>query len=89
MYEQHVSFMLVIWIFFLTMASTNFAHIYLCKNSLLYLQFGLDVSNPDCCMQTTKVQTSLCIHTGAYRHARQRCEYGSFMKGDIMQQWWK
>ena len=30
---------------------------------------------------------SLLKHTGAYRHARQRCAYGSFMKGDVMQQW--
>ena len=24
---------------------------------------------------------------GAYLHARQRCAYGSFMKGDVVQQW--
>ena len=30
---------------------------------------------------------SLLKHTGAYRHARQRCAYGSFMKRDVMQQW--
>ena len=28
---------------------------------------------------------SLLKHTGAYRHARQQCTYGSFMKGDVMQ----
>ena len=26
-------------------------------------------------------------HTGAYRHARKRCTYGSFMEGAVMQQW--
>ena len=25
---------------------------------------------------------SLLKHTGAYQHARQRCAYGSFMKGE-------
>ena len=29
---------------------------------------------------------SLFKHTCAYRHARQRCAYGSFMKGDVVHQ---
>ena len=29
---------------------------------------------------------SLLKHTVAYRHVRQRCMYGSFMKGDVVQQ---
>ena len=28
----------------------------------------------------------LLKHTGAYRHAQQRCTYGSFIKGDVVQQ---
>ena len=32
---------------------------------------------------------SLLEHTGAHQHARRRCAYGSFMKGDVMQQWLK
>ena len=28
---------------------------------------------------------SLLKHKGAYKHVRQRCAYGSFMKGDVMQ----
>ena len=29
---------------------------------------------------------SLLKHTGACRHARLRCAYGSFMKGDVVQE---
>ena len=32
---------------------------------------------------------SLLEHTDTYQHARRRCTYGSFMKGDVMQQWLK
>ena len=31
----------------------------------------------------------LKTHTCAYRNARRRCAYGSFMKGDVVQQRWK
>ena len=27
-------------------------------------------------------------NTRAYRHARQQCPYGSFMKGDVMKKAW-
>ena len=33
------------------------------------------------------IPASLLKHTGVYQYARQRCGYGSFMKGDVMQQW--
>ena len=35
----------------------------------------------------THTTTTKTTTTGAYRHARQRFAYGSFMKGDVMQQW--
>ena len=53
---------------------------HLCRECIIYILLAGTIPWPGFPLPCYK-------HTGAYRHARKRCTYGSFMEGAVMQQW--